>query len=634
MTAQAQAYAKVVAQLQGAARGRWVGPAIAPGVLNQALSTTAGLDTKALVGQVSAAVGKSGPQGLSGGIMDQILRLLGQIAVGTISSGIASIIEDWARGRKDAKDFEKSGRDAACAIDRIDKGCSTSSSAIIEVMGQAVGLLCVQLRLLEPMCGPAHAAAFASVLRIATTLIDCAGRLVMDTCHDRDDAIKGCFELLLKRGDALCEAPSRPVPGESSEDTCPQPPAQECPAPETPKTPKTPNVPAPAPSPAPAPAPETPAPAPAPQAPEQPQAPEKPQQPAPPAPQAPPLAEPTVPQDQTPPASPTTPPMETGTQPGSGSGQTTIAGGLAMKVEGLFQIAGQLAGNGLVTAPASVVDVPVAPTTPAAPSMGTHWSEQPPASTPPVLTDAPVPTPTNPVTPASTTGVAPAHAAGAVSVTGGLAGGVAGHVGALGAAGVGLACRGLEALGGAVQCAVDGAHQVAGLVQEAALGATGEAAWQASGELTIDAHAQWSCEQASECVDSAQPEDTPELPDQAVPEAPAPETPDTAETPEDTPEVPEVVEEDHEPQESIPDEEELAQVEQPAPPAEKLAHTQVRATEPQEIPETPVSAGPDGGAPEEADDTPPPSQQSADEVHNRHEDPDGASSKARKAGQW
>lgn len=238
MTAQAQAYAKVVAQLQGAARGRWVGPAIAPGVLNQALSTTAGLDTKALVGQVSAAVGKSGPQGLSGGIMDQILRLLGQIAVGTISSGIASIIEDWARGRKDAKDFEKSGRDAACAIDRIDKGCSTSSSAIIEVMGQAVGLLCVQLRLLEPMCGPAHAAAFASVLRIATTLIDCAGRLVMDTCHDRDDAIKGCFELLLKRGDALCEAPSRPVPGESSEDTCPQPPAQECPAPETPKTPK------------------------------------------------------------------------------------------------------------------------------------------------------------------------------------------------------------------------------------------------------------------------------------------------------------------------------------------------------------------------------------------------------------
>ncbi len=281
LTALTGGYDQVISRFRHASRGFYGGPAVNGDTLDAALRSVEGLDPPALLEQTRAAVGASNPESLRIAALPVLGRLLAEVAVGAIIHTLIDTATDWFNNRSASQELEDSAEGACDALAEITDVSETGIAEIFAALEEIIDQLCVFLTRVDPAEFPHE---FTECVRTGSELIDDAGRAVLASCRERDEAVSGCLDEFLARGEKICDNPCRvtetpdcvgtpeqqkPVPDPAPEDApqphgpAPQPqPVPEkgdCPPEDVPTTPQTVTPePAPLPEPKPGPASSTP----------------------------------------------------------------------------------------------------------------------------------------------------------------------------------------------------------------------------------------------------------------------------------------------------------------------------------------------------------------------------------------
>lgn len=268
-------YSAAISDLRSASRGGYAGPAISSSELAKALSAIDGLDTAELQQQTRNAVGDTDPTAMRSGIAGVLSRTLHGVLSSMLGNFISERVESWSWLRDRGKEVQECVDEGTRVIDEVCDSSQHSVRTLMVFLAQAIRSLCTTLNSLEL---PEHIELFRELVRCGSKLIDDTGKLALEQCHDRDDAINQCFDHMIGEARKILENPDCEEPPQVeecvAEDPCaPQP--EPCPPPAPSPGGATPDpAPAPTPGSAPAPAPAAdPTPSPQPEPTPQPEAP-------------------------------------------------------------------------------------------------------------------------------------------------------------------------------------------------------------------------------------------------------------------------------------------------------------------------------------------------------------------------
>ncbi len=190
--------------LEGVSRGVYRGPGVSAESIAEAVSATEGLDAGQLVTATQAAVGESSATTLQGGILGQVARTLGEVALGEILRRVVDHARDWFDNRDRSDGLLHDSRDSAEALEDIDAVAETACTEVVLALRAVIMQLCTFLHHLDPAV---HTREFSECVGAGAALIEDAGQMILDCCRDRDTAVTACLDEFLLRGTAVCEEP-------------------------------------------------------------------------------------------------------------------------------------------------------------------------------------------------------------------------------------------------------------------------------------------------------------------------------------------------------------------------------------------------------------------------------------------
>lgn len=197
-------YAGVVDLFKSASQGGYRGPGISVDRISQALGTTEGLNPGSILTNTQAAVGSSSSAGMGGGFILQIAKFLGQAALGEILGRIGDTVLDWTNNRDQSEELERSAEKAGDALTDIEEVSETAITEILFALRAVISQLSVFLSRLDLAQHPRE---FGECVATGAELIDSAGSAILGSCVDRDEAVSGCLDEFLSRGESVCEQP-------------------------------------------------------------------------------------------------------------------------------------------------------------------------------------------------------------------------------------------------------------------------------------------------------------------------------------------------------------------------------------------------------------------------------------------
>ena len=204
-------YGRAIALFQAATGGAYSGPSMPLGLLQELVGSADGIDTRALVSSVEAAVGvqRAGKGGKSGAgssgsssgsgawslLRDVIQKLGVELAAGSIFDFLGNI---EGLGSADAQQREELVDQAGECASAIDDVVHVSETSIEEILGAAIPLLGTLTSLVSKI----HPLARALVPIIASAgdeIIEHTNGLIAQTCRDRDGTIERCYDAQIGR---------------------------------------------------------------------------------------------------------------------------------------------------------------------------------------------------------------------------------------------------------------------------------------------------------------------------------------------------------------------------------------------------------------------------------------------------
>lgn len=264
-------YNAAISDLRSASRGGYAGPAISSSDLAKALGAIDGLNTAELQQHTRNAVGESDPTTMRSGIALMLKKTLHGVLNGILGNFITDRVNSWSWWKDRSQEMQECVDEGTRVIDEVCDSSQHSVRTLMVFLAQAIRSLCNTLNSLEL---PEHIDLFRELVSCGSKLIDDTGKLALEQCKDRDEAINQCFDHMIGEARKITEDPDCEEPPEVKECVVEDPCAPEpdpCPPTVPPTTGNAPapspggTAPAPAPGPAPGPAPApSPAPSPAP----------------------------------------------------------------------------------------------------------------------------------------------------------------------------------------------------------------------------------------------------------------------------------------------------------------------------------------------------------------------------------
>ncbi|RNE48848.1 hypothetical protein [Corynebacterium alimapuense] len=225
-------YRGAVELLRQASRGSYRGPMVPAAELMERVMATDGLDPGALLEQTRLAAGSSDSTSMRGGIFQQVTEFISQAALGEILGRLSDTVRDFFDNREQSQELEHSAESAGEALTDIEEVSETGIDEIVLALRAVIEQLSGFLGSLDPAEYPHE---FAECVASGADLIDSAGAGIIGCCQDRDEAVAGCLNELLDRGNAVCESNGSYVEPEvvscESSPTAPvaEPSTQDCP---------------------------------------------------------------------------------------------------------------------------------------------------------------------------------------------------------------------------------------------------------------------------------------------------------------------------------------------------------------------------------------------------------------------
>lgn len=252
-------YNAAISDLRSASRGGYAGPAISSSDLAKALGAIDGLNTVELQQHTRNAVGESDPTTMRSGIALMLKKTLHGVLNGILGNFITDRVNSWSWWKDRGREMQECVDEGTRVIDEVCDSSQHSVRTLMVFLAQAIRSLCNTLNSLEL---PEHIDLFRELVSCGSKLIDDTGKLALEQCKDRDEAINQCFDHMIGEARKITEDPDCEEPPEVKECVVEDPCAPEpdpCPPTAPPTTGNAPApgpggaVPAPAPSPAPSP---------------------------------------------------------------------------------------------------------------------------------------------------------------------------------------------------------------------------------------------------------------------------------------------------------------------------------------------------------------------------------------------
>lgn len=198
----AAGYRGAVEMLSEASRGSYRGPAVSVGTLAEALDTTQGMDVGQLLEHTRLAAEPCTVD--RDEVSEALWETLGGVAAGAVAGMVAGSVDAWVRGDEEAAQFICDVDEAGAVVRDIGEVADSAVTDILEALGAVISQLCVFLRHVDTA---EHPEQFAECVAAGAELIDDAGGTIVDCCRDRDEAIGGCFDEVLDRGEGVGAVP-------------------------------------------------------------------------------------------------------------------------------------------------------------------------------------------------------------------------------------------------------------------------------------------------------------------------------------------------------------------------------------------------------------------------------------------
>ncbi|ADL09902.2 hypothetical protein [Corynebacterium pseudotuberculosis] len=185
-------YERAITMLRMVSEGTYSGPLVSSSEVEQAASSTEGLNTKALRQAAIGAVGKTNFSAKNK-LWPVLFNVVKQFAMTLIASGIAELAMTWLGGLSGAKNLAQEANQAGDAIDEVDAHANKAITTVLSQLTVAIERLAEQIGTIDKKEDPNG---FLHCVQAGADCIDSAAKTITLTCRDRDKAIEACYSQL------------------------------------------------------------------------------------------------------------------------------------------------------------------------------------------------------------------------------------------------------------------------------------------------------------------------------------------------------------------------------------------------------------------------------------------------------